>query len=449
MPALDPVLDREAIRALVEEHYSDVSYNQRQQKSDELYAFLTRMQAGDVVATTSQGRLYVGRITGDASYVPGTEGLSNLRRTVSWAGPKGGVDYANLAPALAARLQAQHDVIDLTQQLADLEALLREERPEREAGRKPLNLPDATEDLAGRLLVTRNWLQECIDLLRDRPQLIFYGPPGTGKTYLAQHLAWHLAGRENTVLVQFHPAYSYEDFFEGFRPVAGDGGVVGFRLQPGPFRRIVDQAREHPESVYVLIVDEINRGNLAKIFGELYFLLEYRDQAIELLYSSGEEQAFTLPPNVFVMGTMNTADRSIALVDSAMRRRFSFVALHPSEEPTRSILSKWLAREDLPGETAALLDRLNLEVPDPDFKIGPSYFMRRAVYDEGGLERVWRTSILPLLEEHHYGEGIDVANRYGLSRLQAALSKTAAVDGDEATGIEPSAAVDGDTDAPA
>lgn len=428
LPSIDSDVDKDALRALVDEHYSDVSYNQRQQKFEEMYAFLSRMATGDVVATTSQGRMYVGRITGDASYVPGTEGLSNLRRTVSWAGPQGGVDYADLPPALTARLQAQHDVIDLTQHLADLEALLREGRPEQRQPSQPVVLPDATNSLAEQLLVTREWLQECIDLLRDRPQLIFYGPPGTGKTYLAQHLAHHLAGRENTALVQFHPAYSYEDFFEGFRPSAGEGGTVSFQLQPGPFRRIVDQAREHPESAFVLIIDEINRGNLAKIFGELYFLLEYRDQAIELLYSSGAEQAFTLPPNVLIIGTMNTADRSIALVDAAMRRRFSFVALHPSEEPTRSMLGRWLSREDISSDAAALLERLNQEIADPDFKIGPSYLMRRPVYVEGGIERVWRTSILPLLEEHHYGESVDVSARYGLTRLRTALARTGQTD---------------------
>lgn len=250
---------------------------------------------------------------------------------------------------------------------------------------------------------------------------------GHPNTYRKAGLRWGTATFK-TNRSRDNVAYSYEDFFEGFRPVAGDGGAVGFRLQPGPFRRIVDQAREHPESAYMLIVDEINRGNLAKIFGELYFLLEYRDQAIDLLYSSGDEQAFTLPPNVFVIGTMNTADRSIALVDSAMRRRFSFVALHPSEEPTRSMLGKWLAREELSADAASLLERLNDEIPDPDFKIGPSYLMRRAVYEDGGLDRVWRTSILPLLEEHHYGESIDITNRYGLSRLQAAISRTTTVD---------------------
>jgi 5-methylcytosine-specific restriction enzyme B len=426
LPEVSASIDRERLRALVDEHYTHVSYSQRDQKMEEFHSFLARMSAGDIVAATTQGSLYLGEIAGPARYVASSDGRSNLRRDVAWTNPTSGLDYADLPAPLAARLQSPNDVLDLTQQLAELDTLriaLGGEPPaDEDVVAAPVSVPDATPELAESLLVPQSWLQECVELLRDRPQLIFYGPPGTGKTYLAQHLAWHLAGRENTVLVQFHPAYSYEDFFEGFRPVAGEAGTVGFRLQPGPFRRIVDQARERPQSPYVLIIDEINRGNLAKIFGELYFLLEYRDQAIELLYSSGDEQAFTLPPNVFLLGTMNTADRSIALVDTAMRRRFSFVRLHPSEEPAKSMLARWLDREGLPGTAAALLDRLNGEIQDPDFKIGPSYLMRRTVYEPGGLERAWRTSILPLLEEYHYGENIDVDNRYGLTRLEAAAA---------------------------
>jgi len=257
--------------------------------------------------------------------------------------------------------------------------------------------------------------------------LIFYGPPGTGKTYLAQHLAQFLVGGkpENVKLVQFHPAYSYEDFFEGFRPVqTADGQGVTFKPLPGPLLRLVDAARQRPEEPYVLIIDEINRGNLAKIFGELYFLLEYRDKAVDLLYSSAEGtgQAFTLPENLVIIGTMNTADRSIALVDAAMRRRFAFVELHPEEAPTQEMLGRWLASRELPDDAARLLAELNARIEDRDFKIGPSYLMRPRIYhDKSGFERVWRTQILPLLEEHHYGDGIDVAERYGLPALRHRL----------------------------
>jgi 5-methylcytosine-specific restriction protein B len=297
-------------------------------------------------------------------------------------------------------------------------------------------LPDATDELAGQLLVDRAWLQEQIELLRDRRQLIFYGPPSTGKTYLAQAIAAHLTDSDAIKLVQFHPAYSYEDFFEGFRPVSSaDGSGVGFKLSPGPFRRLVDAARENPGTAYVLIIDEINRANLAKVFGELYFLLENRGHAIDLLYSAGDEAAFTLPRNVYLIGTMNTADRSIALVDTAMRRRFAFTALHPSEEPTSGVLGRWLAAEGHSQVCAQVLGALNALIEDEDFKIGPSYFMRASAQTETGLQRVWRSSILPLLEEQHYGESLDVNRRYDLARILRSIgtaeSEPVEVDSDE------------------
>lgn len=166
-----------------------------------------------------------------------------------------------------------------------------------------------------------------------------------------------------------------------------------------------------------MYIDEINRANLAKVFGELYFLLEYRDRSIDLLYSA-EETEFTLPPNVFFIGTMNTADRSIALVDAAMRRRFAFVQLHPAEPPIRGLLERWLAAEGLSDEPVRLLNELNRRIDDPDFAIGPSYFMRPDVHREGGLAHMWRSDILPLLEEHHYGDAVEVAERYDLERMR-------------------------------
>lgn len=418
--AVAPGIGREELKAIVDDDYGSSGYAQRQEKLDEFGAFLNRMHPQDVVVTVSQGRVYFGVVTGDADYVHSSDGRSNLRRPVKWY--DNSLPLAELPDEVAARLGAQGEVLDLSQHVDTLVALAERRQPP--AGAAAMHLPDATVELAERLYVPRSWLQECVELLRDRPQLIFYGPPGTGKTYIAQELARHLATESNVKIVQFHPAYSYEDFFEGYRPSGQSGGQVGFALKPGPLRSLVDRANENPAAVYVLIIDEINRGNLAKIFGELYFLLEYRDKAIDLLYSSEDSEPFTLPKNIVILGTMNTADRSIALVDAAMRRRFAFLALHPSEEPTNEILRKWLAANGHPSEVADLLDELNARIDDADFKIGPSYFMRRAIYDgyERGLERVWRTAILPLLEEHHYGDrSVDVMARYGLSAIEKAV----------------------------
>jgi len=401
-------ISRGDLAPLVDEDYAHASYSAKKEKLDAFHAFLSRMQPGHVAVTVDAGKLHVGEVAGPAEYVS-NDADTHLRIPITWRGSA--LDIDALPEELQARLKVQRDVLDLTQQLSVLEELV--ERPTVRPGMTKLVLPDASEDLAASLHVSREWLQDCIALLRDRPQLVFYGPPGTGKTYIAQKLAKHLAG-DKVRLVQFHPSYSYEDFFEGYRPTK-EGA---FELTPGPMRRIVDSAKENPSVPHMLIVDEMNRGNLAKVFGELYFLLEYREEAIELLYGEGD---FSLPPNVFIIGTMNTADRSIALVDAAMRRRFAFKPLHPSEYPTNEVLRKWLEATKRPTRVADLLDELNALILDEDFKIGPSYFMRPAVHAVDGLERTWRTSILPLLEEHYYGEmsAAEVAERYGYEAIAA------------------------------
>ena len=221
--------------------------------------------------------------------------------------------------------------------------------------------------------------------------------------------------------MQFHPSYTYEDFFEGFRPQSADDGTgaLSFELTTGPFRLFAEAAKANPRTPYILIIDEINRANLAKVFGELYFLLEYRDEAISLQYSPKE--AFTLPPNLFLIGTMNTADRSIARIDTAMRRRFAFIELDPRIPPVRGLLARWLASRSLADEPARLLDALNSRLADADAAIGPSYLMKPAIYGRpDGLERVWQYEIMPLLEDLFYGQP-DIGSQYGLSSLRAAI----------------------------
>lgn len=267
-------------------------------------------------------------------------------------------------------------------------------------------LPHLTSEDADALLVDLEWLHRVRRLLARRRQLVLQGPPGTGKTFLARQLGKLFTGSAERVhLVQFHPAYTYEDFFEGFRPVE-DGSL---QLRHGPLRRIADEATENPDQNYVLVIDEINRGNLARIFGELYFLLEYRDHEVELMYS---QQPFSLPKNLYVLATMNSADRSIALVDGAMRRRFGFLPLEPESQPTAGLLGRWLARTGGSSEVELLWAELNRRIRERDgsAQIGPSYFMDpeltgqdSAAPDEGLLVEVWATEILPQLRESFVG----------------------------------------------
>ncbi len=284
-----------------------------------------------------------------------------------------------------------------------------------------------SRDVAAELLLDHRFVTTIVELLNEKGQVIFYGPPGTGKTYVAQRLAAEATKDGGSwQLIQFHPSYTYEDFFEGYRPEQRDDGALAFALRHGPLRRLVSAAEREPERPHLLVIDEINRGNLSKIFGELYFLLEYRRSSVRLQYTPNDE--FRLPENLFLIGTMNTADRSIALVDSALRRRFYFVEFSPIEGGAVSkLLRSWLDKESYPSLAADLLDALNTAIRDipgagDEFAIGPAYFMTRD--GPPNLERVWQYAILPLLEERFYGtlSASDVGARFSLKAIEQRLA---------------------------
>ena len=283
---------------------------------------------------------------------------------------------------------------------------------------------DPLTPLADELLLDRGSLAEMADLLRSKGQIILYGPPGTGKTFVARKLAVALAGDPTRVrLVQFHPSYAYEDFVEGFRPRRLEGGQPGFELVAGPLRTLAQRATEDPGHDYFLIIDEINRGNIAKVFGELYFLLEYRDEEMQLQYSP--DKPFRLPGNLRIIGTMNTADRSIALLDAALRRRFSFVPFFPDKPPIEGLLLRWLRRHrpDMVW-VASVVDSANSKLADRNAAIGPSFFLRSDL-DEKKLALVWEHEILPLLEDYFF-EDPERVSAFQLAGLRKELMAAAA-----------------------
>ena len=303
---------------------------------------------------------------------------------------------------------------------------------ESESGGGETTPTEDLDELADELHLTGDFLEEIEVLLEDKKQVIFQGPPGTGKTYVAQALAKHLAGSADRVtLVQLHPSYAYEDFVQGFRPTLTEDGQPGFALRDGPLLRAAKQARddEDKDSKHFLILDEINRGNLAKVLGELYFLLEYRDKEISLQYS---DKPFELPPNLYFIGTMNTADRSIALVDLALRRRFYFVEFHPDDEPVKGVLRNWLeanARDmewvaDVVEQANKLLER------DRHAAIGPSYFMKDGL-DQTAVRRIWKHSVLSYIGERLIGEDDDRIGQFDLDRLRRETGHIAAQGQDE------------------
>ena len=283
--------------------------------------------------------------------------------------------------------------------------------------------PVVLDDLADELHLPVSFLENIESLLDDKKQVIFQGPPGTGKTYVARALANHLAGSEDRVtLVQFHPSYAYEDFVRGFRPSLKDG-QPGFELKDGPLLQAAERARQDEERDvrHFLIIDEINRGNLAKVFGELYFLLEYRDEAITLQYQKEGEDKFSLPSNLYIIGTMNTADRSIALVDLALRRRFYFVEFHPDDEPVKGVLRRWLQAKhpDMEWVANVVQNANELLKDDRHAAIGPSYFMKDDL-DEDKVKRIWKHSVLPYIEERRFG-GDEVSDDFDLEKLKGSI----------------------------
>lgn len=263
---------------------------------------------------------------------------------------------------------------------------------------------DHLDAAATDLLMDRSDLDEIVHLLEDRGQVVFYGPPGTGKTFLAKRLARALAADrpERFAIVQFHPATTYEDFIEGLRPSVTDGQVT-YELTPGPLVRMARAAASDPSGTYVIVIDEINRANLPKVLGELLFLLEYREEPVRLLYRPGEP--FTLPENLYFIGTMNTADRSIALVDAAMRRRFHFVGFFPHQGLMKGLLRRWLVAHHRPEHVADFADAVNAELRThlgDHLLLGPSFFMKEDLSPQA-LARIWEHNVFPFLEEQFWG----------------------------------------------
>ncbi len=255
-------------------------------------------------------------------------------------------------------------------------------------------------------------LQELRSLFTRTRNLVLYGPPGCGKTYWARQLAKEFAGAERTKFVTFHQSFAYEEFVEGLKPLPpeDEDAHVKYDVVPGVFRKICKDAeaawevnKENPPK-YLLVIDEINRANIAKVFGELITLIEddkrlgqANDVIVTLPYSGDE---FGVPPNLYILGTMNTADRSIALLDIALRRRFTFMELTPDPSLLHTVAGVDLGQllTSLNERVAALLDR--------EHRIGHSYFMGLdGLAGVDDLRFVWYRRIVPLLQEFFYNDG--------------------------------------------
>jgi len=273
------------------------------------------------------------------------------------------------------------------------------------------DLDTIAADLAEEVYWPLSRAQQLVGLVHRWGQVLFQGPPGTGKTFVAERLARLLSQDQEGRLevVQFHPSYAYEDFVEGIRPVVTEGSQLSYEVRRGVFLKLAQLARENADDDFFLVIDELNRANLARVLGELLYALEYRgpEHTFRLPYSGDESY---VPRNITFIATMNTADRSIALVDAAIRRRFR----HVNFSPDTAVLKAWLAdhgQGNFAETAAARLNALNqqlLELLDADRLIGHTYLMRDDLAD-AGLQAVWEEDVEPVLSEHLYNQRDEMA----------------------------------------
>lgn len=238
-------------------------------------------------------------------------------------------------------------------------------------------------------------LQRWVRSIHRKKQAIIYGSPGTGKTFIAEKIAKLLISDSDgfSQLVQFHPAYTYEDFIQGIRPQTENGKLI-YPLVPGCFVKFCREA-ENRQGMCIFIIDEINRGNIAQVFGELMYLLEYRNQKIPLAAGN----TFQIPENVRIIGTMNTADRSIAEFDYALRRRFSFIELRSNYD----ILRKIYLDTDFPiDKLINIVRKINQVINDKNYEIGISFFITDNIIED--IEDIWCMEIEPYLEEYFFNQ---------------------------------------------
>ncbi len=367
-----------------------------------LWQFANEIKIGDVIFVKKGMHKIIGKgvVTSDYIYDSTRETYKHIRK-VEWRN-KG--EWEHPGQAVMKTLTCISPYPDYVQQLL---ALFAEDTPEETTEQVEIKYPPYTkDDFLNEVYMDEDTYNTLTELLEAKYNVILQGAPGVGKTFAAKRLAYSIMGQKDTsrvAMVQFHQSYSYEDFIQGYRP-----SKEGFELVNGAFYKFCREAEEDNERPYFFIIDEINRGNLSKILGELMMLIEKdkRGEKIKLLYSN---EWFTVPQNVRIIGMMNTADRSLALMDYALRRRFAFFDFAPAFSSEG--FKNYLAEKDSPKleKLITAVESLNSTISADEslgdgFRIGHSYFCTDDEITDEWLKSVVEYEVIPLIKEYWFDE---------------------------------------------
>ncbi|MGE4352571.1 MAG: AAA family ATPase [Oscillospiraceae bacterium] len=368
------------------------------------WQFAKEIQIGDVVYVKMGIGKIIGRglVTSEYLFDDTRTEYKNVHK-VSWT-HRGEWDYPGQIP-----IKTLTDITPYTEQYKSLEAKIAEPVIEGNEGDTPPDVYQSytKDDFLSEVYMSEERYDTLKGLLRKKKNIIIQGAPGVGKTFAAERLAYSIMEEKDTSrvkVIQFHQSYSYEDFIMGYRPTGS-----GFSLAKGPFYEFCKQA-EPDDREYFFIIDEINRGNLSKIFGELLMLIENdkrgEKHAIRLLYA---DEQFFVPDNVYLIGMMNTADRSLAMLDYALRRRFAFFEFEPAFQTDgfKTYQASLANRKfDLLIETVEAMNRAISEDASlgSGFRAGHSYFCTSEIVDDAWLSDVVEYELLPLIREYWFDE---------------------------------------------
>lgn len=368
------------------------------------WQFVNDMKIGDIVFVKKGMHQLVGRgvVSSDYEYDADCNDKYGNIRKVNWT-HKG--EWPHPGQAVMKTLT---DITSYTDYVEKLNALFEDESAE-DVEEVSKNYPVYTEDdFLDEVFMAEEEYSKLVGILKAKKNVILQGAPGVGKTFAAKRLAYSVMGVKDidrVMMVQFHQSYSYEDFIMGFRP-----STTGFELKKGAFYNFCKKAEIDSDNDYFFIIDEINRGNLSKIFGELFMLIENDKRGIELqlLYS---DEKFAVPANVYIIGMMNTADRSLAMLDYALRRRFAFFEIKPGFETDGFREYKMSLDNDKFNKLINCVEKLNSVIASDEslgegFCIGHSYFCNFEAdkIDNECLYGIVEYELIPLLKEYWFDE---------------------------------------------